>query len=151
MEAQVAKPQVDVHRIVNPDTNEFCTIVEHIDPKTKRVIGVNPYRMFCVGKETVVFERPLGSGHLWYKNGEPAGQFDWEIHAKAVKERAKNPTEQAIKLGAAHIPWAPEVTGDELLMREAAKQKAENEALKAELAAIKAEKEKVSQPVTKKN
>lgn len=133
-------PKVDVKRITHPETGDFDFIVEHRDPKTGQLLGVNKYRTYCLGKETVVYERPVGSGHLYYKNGKPAGQFDYAQYEKCIAEgNAKNAIEQAIKLGVPHMKWEPEVQGDEKLMRQNQALAHRAAELEAELAAIKGE------------
>ena len=71
------------------------------DKKTGRVIETKYYRLRCskVGK---FFERPINSGHLWYENGEPAGQYDYDA------EKGKE-----IKIGAPHVEWRAPLTKDQ--------------------------------------
>jgi len=54
-------------------TAPFDLRTKIIDNKTKRIIKYQPYRLFVKGG-TQKFERPVGSGNLWYSNGEPANE-----------------------------------------------------------------------------
>jgi len=42
------------------------------NPKTGAIISTDPYRL-RITKEGKTFERPVGSGNLWYEDGEVAG------------------------------------------------------------------------------
>lgn len=51
----------------------FDLKVQHRDAKTGRVTSVNPYRLHVKGNSKT-YERPVGSGNLWYENDEPANE-----------------------------------------------------------------------------
>jgi hypothetical protein len=50
------------------------------DDKTGQVTHTNPYTMRVVaaadGGKTRIFERPVGSGNMWNKKGEPIGRWE---------------------------------------------------------------------------
>lgn len=96
------------------------------DPLTGKVSLVNPYRLRIQGA-VKYFERPVGSGNLWYEDNEPAGRW---VANKVESE-------------APHIDWVAPISGAEKLQRELVNAKESEAALRAELAAIKAEHEKV--------
>lgn len=93
------------------------------DGKSGKIVKKQPYRLHVVaGKQ--FFERPVGSGNLWFLNGEPAGQV---IDGK-------------VKSGEPHHEWtAPGELEKQGIFAEKDKRIA---SLEAELRAIKQEKEK---------
>jgi len=100
-------------------------VVHHRDERTKRVVKVNPYRLF-VHKGTRYFEWPKGSGNLWYENREPAGRLS----------ESGEPV-----IGAKHEDFEPPMTADEQLAIQQMSLEQENRRLQAELTAIKKERE----------
>lgn len=97
-----------------------------------RIVDIQPYRMYCEKREggsITVFEKPVGSGNLWYeKDGffkEPAGRIGLD---------------GKIKLGEAHIAFVPPETKDAKLASEVLHTQTTNAALQAELEAMRAEK-----------
>lgn len=130
----------EITRIIDPNTQAFDLVTKVYDSKTKRVIGTNNYRLRSFGRPAVdLFERPVGSGHLYYKSGEPAGQFDYDKYEELKKAKAVNAVEASVVMGANHIPWEAPETGDEKMARELSTTKKRNEQLEKELAAIRAE------------
>lgn len=85
----------------------FDIKVQHRDSKTGRVKDHNPYRLHTVSGKRY-FERPLGSGHLYYENGEQAGQMVWENDGK----------KKVIKEGMAHSEYNRPLTVNEKMQRE---------------------------------
>lgn len=114
--------------------DEITGAVTHTDPYTLRVVGETGS-----SEKARYFERPKGSGNLWDSKGEACGR--WVYDEKIEKGRK-------VKVGrydaeAPHIAWVPPLTEDQKIAQE-------NAALKAELAAMKAEKEKSSEVKAKK-
>lgn len=106
--------------------------VTHRDPLTGLVAHTNPYTMHILGEERKqVMERPKGSGNCWDAQGQPCGRI-------AIKGEGRN-AKLVHDPDAKHIAWTPPETADQKLAREVAAQKSENESLKKELAAMKAE------------
>jgi hypothetical protein len=94
--------------------------VHHKNPKNGRTERVTPYRLHIEGRVRY-FEMPVGSGKFFFENGEPVAEKDCP------------------KLTPVQIP----LSADELRIKHAqdmANQAAENEQLKAKLAAYEAEK-----------
>lgn len=105
--------------------DKFDIIVQKRDRKTGRVIDENPYVLRVHGG-VQYFERPKGSGNLFFGNNEPAGRYD--------KGR--------FLVGSArvdHIEWTKPLTDEDKVRQAVAAQAAENERLKAEINAIKRE------------
>jgi len=101
------------------------------DAKTGEVIRHQPYNRHCVGRY-VYYERPIGSGNLFYGDGKPAGRW---VRGESGEYYADT--------GAEHraITEARELSGlDAQALSE------ENETLKAELAALKGELEQATAP-----
>ncbi len=85
----------------------FDIKVQHRNVKTGRIQQNNTYRLHIVqGKR--YFERPLGSGHLYYETGEAAGQIEWENEGK----------KKVIKEGVAHRAYNRPLTVNEQMQRE---------------------------------
>lgn len=102
----------------------FDLIVHKRHPKTGKVLATNPYRLFVV-QGTQYFERPVGSGNLFFKSGEEAGRM--------VDGRVRE-NEQHIKYEVA--PTKEELRENKLRMKDK-----EIEALRKEIAALNREKE----------
>lgn len=106
----------------------------HIFDKRGRLTGKNPYRLHVRNGERL-FERPVGSGNLWYENGDPAGRVEVTISADARTQTKK------FHIGAEHKAYTAPLTGAEKLHFEHEELKAKTAAMEAELAAIRAERE----------
>jgi len=114
----------------------FDTTVTHRDPKTGRITHTTPYILRVCGEpgsseKARYWERPAGSGNLFDKHNNPIGRWVYEeknVKGKMVKIGKYDPN-------AKHVEWVPPQTEDQKIA-------SENAALKAELAALKAEKEK---------
>lgn len=112
------KAAVTEHPQKNPGSFDLRTHVK--DAKTGRLLYEQNYDLHIVGG-VKYFERPCGSGNLWYESGEAAGR--WE-QGQAHPDKA-------------HIAFTAPTTDQ----RTPEGVVAENEALRAEIAAMKAEKE----------
>lgn len=123
-------------RVVNP--NEFDLRTHHFDGRG-RLKGKNPYRAH-IQNGIVYYERPVGSGNLFYENNEPAGRVEF-LEAKDV--RGKIIKKKSFDHEAAHKDYTAPLQGAEKMHFELANTKAENAAILAELEAIKAENEKL--------
>lgn len=100
------------------------------DAKTGEIIMIQPYRRFSVGLSTY-FERPKFSGNLYYEDNVPAGR-------RVAKGKDSSGNEiWEIDTKAKHIDF---VAANTHLTRSEDIKK-ENETLRAELAALQAEKE----------
>lgn len=101
---------------------KFDLIVQQRDKKTGRVISENPYRM-RKHEGVAYFERPKGSGNLFFENNEPAGRYE----AGKFMPDAK------------HIEWVAPLSEEEKVKQAVAAAQDEAAKLKAELAEIKRE------------
>jgi hypothetical protein len=103
----------------------FDIVVNKWNKQTKRMDGKNPYRLWVV-RNVEYFERPVGSGNLYSKDGKPAGRL---TNIKNVE----------IDREAAHIEWsAPKTEEDMKEIKYAELQKRITE-YEAELTSIKKE------------
>jgi len=98
----------------------FDLVVHRRDAKTGRVTSTNPYRLHVIDA-VEYFERPKGSGNLWFRNNEAAGRL---VNGKLAKD-------------AEHVEWVKPLTEDEKLARDLASKDMELSSLKAELNDIK--------------
>lgn len=104
------------------------------DPATSKTKAVNTYRLHVL-KGVRYFERPVGSGNVWYESGQSAGRIAFKENGEAVvNEKAE------------HIDYVPPLSGDMKLAAELAAAKAAAAEAQAELAAIKAEREALIAP-----
>lgn len=105
----------------------FDLKVTHRDEKTGLITRKNPYKMRVTatsdGGKSRTFERPVGSGNLWNKKGEPAGRF---VDGKWDKK-------------AEHVAFIPPETEDQKLAKTVITKDARIAELERELASIKAE------------
>lgn len=114
----------------------FDLRVTHRDETTGLVVREDPYVLRVIGNaedpkdesRQRLWERPAGSGNLWDKSNNAIGR--WISEEKIIKGKK-------CKVGhydpdAPHIAWAPPLTEDQKIAQE-------NAALKAEIAALKAE------------
>jgi hypothetical protein len=105
--------------------DKFDLVVQKRDRKTGRVTEVNPY-VLRVHQGVQYFERPKGSGNLFFGNNEPAGRYDkgrFLVGANAAE----------------HVEWVKPLTDEDKVKQAVAAQAAENERLRAELNEIKRE------------
>ena len=102
---------------------DFDLIVHRRDEKSGRVKEIAPYRMYAKdGNE--YFERPKGSGNLFFRNNEHAGRM----------------VEGVVKKDAEHIEWVVPLSADQQLAQHNAAQADELAKLRAELDSMKKEK-----------
>jgi hypothetical protein len=116
------QPQTKV--VEHPQKNDAqgFDLRTHIkDAKTGRLLRVQPYTLHIIRGDKY-FERPPKSGNLFYESGEAAGVM----------------IGGDVKLGQAHSAYVEPITNERTFPGVVS----ENEALRAELAALKAEKEK---------
>lgn len=99
-----------------------------ITDKNGEVLQKQDYFIHIKGG-TSYYERPVGSGNLYFLSGEPAGRM--EITEGGKKE---------IKEGAEHELWIAPVDADGELFEQLKSTQAESAALRKELDAIKKEK-----------
>jgi hypothetical protein len=66
-------------------------VVHERHPKTGKVVASNPYRMFAI-QGIQYFEKPKGSGNLYFKSGEPAGRLILGEDGRTIRvdEKAKH-------------------------------------------------------------
>lgn len=109
-----------------PSSHEqFDTRTHTTDSLSGKTKLANAYRLYVLqgkdseGRDSAVryFERPVGSGNLWFENNKPAG-------------RLLGPNQ--VNTEAPHIEWIAPPTGAELVARELADAKRELAAIKAE-------------------
>jgi len=122
MSEEQAKPKAIEHPERDPSQG-FDRRVKITDARTGQVISYQPYEIHFVG-DREYYERPLKSGNLWESSGKPAGRW-----VKVDGKWQADPT-------AAHV----EVT-EEVEVKSPEVLQTENEQLRAELAAMKAEAE----------
>lgn len=120
--------------------------VTHRHPKTGLVAKKDPYIMRVVAEganKSQYIEYPAGSGNLWSSdNGklkEPIGRWD----------KSKPEGDRFLK-GVPHIEWTPPLTEDQKLAKSIVAKDEKINQLEAELAAIKAEREKRNAPKVNK-
>jgi len=101
---------------------EFDLRTHSTDSLTGQTTPVNLYRLHVIDK-VQLFERPVNSGNLWYRNNEPAGRLIGGKH----------------ELKAEHVEYTPPPTGAEKLATELRMAKEQAETAKRELEAIRAE------------
>jgi hypothetical protein len=138
-EATLSKQQRADDDIETP-RQKFDLMVTHRHPKTGQIIKHDPYILRVCGEigsseKSQYWERPAGSGNLYDAQMNPVGR--WEYEDKVIKGKAVKVGK--LVEGAAHIAWAPPETQDQKISRE-------NAALKAEIAALKAEQAKAAAP-----
>lgn len=121
--AQDADYQPKAKVIEQPELNPegFDLRVQIKDANTGKVIRHQPYTCHIVGGSKL-FERPKGSGNLYYESGLSAGRLGRDGQGNKYADTTKAHIE---------IAEAKEVTLEAIA--------SENESLKAELAALKAE------------
>lgn len=114
-----------------PVVNTEFDLRTHLrDEKSGVVVRKNPYRLYY--REGIqYFERPVGSGNLWFKSGEPAGRM---IDNKIQEVE--------------HVAYNPPPTADEKLAMDLIVKDGKIAQLERELEAIR--KEKRAAPAPKK-
>lgn len=115
-----------------PQAEPKFDLATHKRDKYGRVLQINPYRLHVIDG-LKGFERPVGSGNLWYENNEPMGRLK-----EVVDEKTKKVT-RSFEIGAPHVEYVPPLTADQKIAQENAEQKTKNAALESELAQLKAE------------
>lgn len=125
-QAQDASYQPKPKVIETPErVGEGFDLRTHIsDAKTGQLIRMQPYRMFCEGRIRY-FERPKMSGNLFYESGEVAG--------RRVQVEGKWKIDETLKHTEFTSAKTDLITPDQVF--------SENEELRKELAAMRAEKE----------
>lgn len=115
----------------------FDMTVTHRDPKTGVVIRKDPYRLRILkgadGGRMKLFERPVGSGNLYSRWGEPRGRW---VESTKKGESAKHEPD------AKHIAFEAPLTEDQKVARTLMESQAKNAALEQELAQLRAEAKK---------
>lgn len=107
----------------------FDLRVQVRDDKTGEVVRHQPYKL-RIEKQTRYYERPVGSGNLFYEGGNEAGRW------------VKLPSGQmGPDTTATHVQWTAPLEGAEKLFSDNEKLKQQYETLRAELEAIQREKE----------
>lgn len=114
-----------------PDPTKFDLVVDRWDHEGRKIYH-NPYRKFMRQDAGDVYERPKGSGNLWYENNQPAGRVQYEINEKGHIHNKK------FLPDAPHVEYTPPATPLEL-SEALTESKAALAAAQAELAAIKRE------------
>ena len=117
--------------VYTSDPTKFDLVVDRWDNAGRKIYHA-PYRKFMRKDEGDVYERPVGSGNLWYENNQPAGRIEYKVNEKGHIHDKK------FLIGAAHAEYtAPPTPAD---MHEALVQsQAELEAAKREIAALRKE------------
>jgi len=99
-----------------------------ITDKNGEVLQKQDYFIHLKGGHSY-FERPVGSGNLFFLSGEPAGRMETnESGGKSINEQAE------------HQEWTPPLDADGELFEQLKSTQAESAALRKELDAIKKEK-----------
>lgn len=106
----------------NPNPEKFDTRV-HIRDARGNMVHKQPYKLHIIGGKKY-YERPVGSGNLWYENNESAGRM---LAGNIIDKKAD------------HIDWIPPKTGAEKLYEDLATTKQQLDAARAEIDAIKKE------------
>lgn len=112
----VEAPQLD-------ETVGFDNRTHITDAKTGRLIRLQNYTKHARA-DKVMFERPIGSGNCYFENGQWAGNYEFVQKGNDVEWRKLSDTPKETKA-------APINVMEEIMQR--------NEALEAELAALRAE------------
>ncbi len=121
--------------VTQPQEEKFDLRTHRTDPITGETKMVNQYRLHILNGVRY-FERPVGSGNLWFENNQPAGRL-----VGFTAQGAK------VDLTEAHKAYTPPPTGAERIAAELAAKDAALAQAHAELAAIKAERDaKVAPP-----
>lgn len=123
--SEEGKPGIPQPPIITmPDgSRQIDLTVHHRDARTGRITKVTPYKMRAV-HGVQYFEYPIGSGNLWYKNGEEAG--------RAGDSGKVNPK-------AAHEVWERPLSADEKEAQKYSQLEQENKKLLLELEEVKRE------------
>lgn len=112
----------------NADISNHFDLRNKIRNSEGEITAKQDYFIYVEGGERL-FERPIGSGNLFYANNEEAG--------RVTKEEGKNVFDKKAK----HKDFKTPATEQEEIQEALKASSAELEAMKKELAAIKAEKE----------
>lgn len=117
-----------------PNAAKKFDLKVHDFDRRGRLLGKNPYRCH-VRDGSKYFERPVGSGNLFFENGEPAGRVITKLSDDGTT------ISKRFDFKAEHIDYVMPPTGAEKLSAEYEALKAKNAAIEAELAALRAESE----------
>lgn len=112
-----------------PDPNKFDLVTHKFDPQG-RLTSKNTYRTYIMDGSSY-FERPVNSGNLWYENNQPAGRVELTFGPTGKIASKK------FDFQAAHRDYVQPLTGAEAVHFELLAEREKNEAIAAELAAIK--------------
>ncbi len=123
------RPKPKRERVVDP--NHFDMITHETDSRG-RVRGTNLYRLHQKDGNSY-FERPVGSGNLFYENNEPAGRV---IVAMDKRGRIVG---KKYDFEAAHVAFKKPIDAQTELEQKLMDSEAKNAAMAKELAAIRAE------------
>jgi hypothetical protein len=130
MAAQATRPTSPNHRRSmldqEVDPNKFDTRT-HLFDNQGRLVKKNHYTLYVVDGEQF-YERPVGSGNLWYANNRSAGRV---LHDAAGKRTFNHTAE--------HITFVPKLEGHEAIEFELFHEKEKSAALEKELSQIKAD------------
>lgn len=105
----------------------FSLKVTFRDEKSGVVVDKDPYTLHVVDRARY-WERPVGSGNLFDKKGQPVGRWD-----------ASKPEGKRFLKGEPHIAFERPLTQDQKLARDLVEKDARIEALQKELSLIKGE------------
>lgn len=130
MQAQKGKPVEEA----KPEGFDLRT--HYWDRETKKLSHINPYRMHTI-EGVQYFERPAGSGNVYWKNGKPAGVLDLKT-MKVDHEKA-------------HVEWVAPLTAEQKEQEEVRAVLAQNAELRRELEMIKKDKGPVAAKAGEKN
>lgn len=124
-----------------PDPNKFDLVTDRWDSQGNRILK-NKYRSFIVeGRQ--VFERPVNSGNLWDEANKPAGRVE------CVFNDLGHISSKRFVFDAAHKEYVAPLTGDAKAHYELEQMRERNQALEAELASIRKERETIQAAVKK--
>ena len=111
----------------------FDLQVTYRDERTGLVTHKNPYTLRVIeatdGGKSRIYERPVGSGNIWDKKGNPIGR--WLIDEKTKKGKFIKDVQ--------HIVFTPPETQDQKLVRSLTEKDGRIAALEKELGNIRAE------------
>lgn len=123
---KLSEPQAEINPAPKADKSVLGDfdprVVHHRDPKTGRVVRVNPFKMI-VERGKRYYEHPVGSGNLWHEDRTHAGRFEQGM----------------IILGADHKVYVAPLSEDQKLARQYAQLAQEKAKLAKELEEIKQE------------
>lgn len=120
------------------DPNKFDLRTHYWDA-TGKLVKRDPYVLY-VRDGVQYYERPVGSGNLWFENNQPAGRMSRKTHPDGKSHKQ-------FDHAATHIEFTEPLSGEQEMHYELELERMQNAELKRELDAIKAEREpKVATP-----